>query len=165
MSAEAPVLHIICGKVAAGKSTLANKLADQPRTVLIAEDTWLDRLYGDQMSTLADYVRFSAKLREAMADHVANLLRAGVSVVLDYPANTVETRQWMRTLVEETKVAHQLHLLMPSDEVCLQRLHQRNASGTHPFAVTDEQFHKISKHFAPPTAEEGFHIVHHDAAT
>lgn len=164
MSGDGPVLHIICGKIAAGKSTLARKLAERPRTVLISEDEWLANLFGDQMSTLADYVRFSAKLRTAMAGHVPKLLDVGVSVVLDYPANTIETRQWMKTIVDATKVDHQLHLLMPSDEVCLERLRQRNASGEHPFAATEEQFHRVSKHFVPPAPDEGFNVVHHDVA-
>lgn len=164
MSGDGPILHIICGKIAAGKSTLARKLADQPNTVLIGEDDWLASLFGDQMLTLADYVRFSAKLRTAMAGHVPQLLNAGMSVVLDYPANTIETRQWMKAIVDAARADHQLHLLMPSDEVCLERLRRRNASGEHPFAATEEQFHLVSKHFVPPTPDEGFNVVHHDVA-
>lgn len=165
MSGEDPVLHIICGKIAAGKSTLAKQLADRPGTILISEDQWLAKLYGDQMTTLADYVRFSAKLRDAMTEHVPKLLNAGLSVVLDYPANTVETRQWMRAVLDETGADHQLHLLTPPDAVCLARLRERNARGDHPFAATEEQFHRISKHFVLPTQEEGFNVLHHDVAS
>ncbi len=32
-----PTLHMLCGKIAAGKSTLAASLASAPRTVLIAD--------------------------------------------------------------------------------------------------------------------------------
>lgn len=42
-----PTLHMICGKIAAGKSTLAARLAEADRTVLIAEDDWLGALYAD----------------------------------------------------------------------------------------------------------------------
>jgi predicted kinase len=31
-------LHMLCGKIAAGKSTLARQLADVPFTVLLSED-------------------------------------------------------------------------------------------------------------------------------
>jgi hypothetical protein len=92
MSDGKPVLHLLCGKIASGKSTLAGQLAEELGTVLISEDRWLDGLYGDQMETLRDYVRFAGKLRAMMGPHVAGLLRAGISVVLDFPANTVETR-------------------------------------------------------------------------
>ncbi|MEG2632911.1 MAG: AAA family ATPase, partial [Comamonas sp.] len=39
------VLHMLCGKIAAGKSTLARQLAAAPRTVRINEDDWLSSLY------------------------------------------------------------------------------------------------------------------------
>lgn len=154
-------LHLLCGKIAAGKSTLAAQLAKQDGTVLISEDAWLSALFSDEMSTGADYVRCAAKLRSAMGPHVTALLRAGVSVVLDFPANTVETRAWMRGLFESAQAQHQLHLLDVPDELCLARLHRRNTQGDHAFIATDEQFRQFSKHFAPPSPEEGFDIVRH----
>lgn len=154
-------LHLMCGKIAAGKSTLAAELSQQAGTVLIAEDAWLHALFGDQMGSAQDYVRCSKRLRQIMQPHVEALLNTGVSVVLDFPANTVETRVWLRELVATTRVAHRLHLLEVSDEVCLERLRMRNVSGQHPFRVTEAQFHNISMHFMPPTDEEGFNVVLH----
>ena len=156
-----PTLHLLCGKIAAGKSTLAASLSAADATVLIAEDAWLKALFGAEMSSIQDYVRCSARLREAIAPHVVSLLKAGVSVVLDFPANTVETRVWMRGIVATTDAAHAFHLLDASDDVCLARLHARNAQGEHPFKVTDAQFRQMSKHFVPPTPEEGFNVVAH----
>jgi predicted kinase len=40
-----PMLHLICGKIAAGKSIKANELATEPSTVLIEQDEWLATLY------------------------------------------------------------------------------------------------------------------------
>ena len=51
-----PVLHMLCGKAAAGKSTLARRLADAPATVLISEDVWLARLDKPEMQTVEDYI-------------------------------------------------------------------------------------------------------------
>ena len=45
-------LHMLCGKIAAGKSTLAAELARQPNTVLIAEDFWMTQLYPGEVLTL-----------------------------------------------------------------------------------------------------------------
>ena len=163
MPTEMPTLHMVCGKIASGKSTLIAALAQQPRTILISEDVWLGALFADQMSSPADYVRAAARLREAMAPHVAALLRAGVSVALDFPANTVDTRRWLRDLLEQTQASHALHVLDVPDDVCLERLRARNAEGTHPFKVTDEQFRRISRHYVPPTPEEGFSVVMHKA--
>ncbi len=163
MSAEKPTLHLLCGKIASGKSTLTGKLGSLDGTVVIAEDDWLSALYSDEMSSVSDYVRCAAKLRAIMGPHVAALLNAGVSVVLDFPANTIETRTWMRGILDQTNAAHKLHLLDVPDEVCLARLHARNAHGDHPFAATEEQFRRISRHFVAPTPDEDFNVVRHKA--
>lgn len=158
---DTPVLHMLCGKIAAGKSTLAATLARAPGTVLISEDDWLKALFADEMTTGADYLRCSARLQTAMAPHVAAVLRAGVSVVLDFPANTVAQRRWMRGVVDESGAAHLLHLLDVPDDVCLDRLRARNADGNHPFAATEAQFRRFTAHFAAPTEAEGFVIIRH----
>lgn len=160
---EQATLHLICGKIAAGKSTLARSLANAPGTILIREDAWLSELYGDRMQTLADYVAFSAKLRSALEPHIVDLLRSGLSVVLDFPANTTELRRWMRRLFETAGCAHELHLLDVSDVICKERLRKRNASGAHEFQVSDEQFDRVSRHFQPPTEAEGFQVRVHQA--
>ncbi len=154
-------LHLLCGKIGAGKSTLAKRLAAAPATVLVSEDTWLAAIYPNEIQALADYVRCSGRLRTVMAAHVQALLRAGVSVVLDFPSNTVQTRLWARGVFEGAAAAHRLHLLDVPDAVCKARLRARNASGTHPFETSDAQFDQISSHFVAPTEDEGFHLVRH----
>ena len=161
MPTKTPTLHMVCGKIAAGKSTLAAKLAQNENAFLIKEDDWLAALFADEMKTARDFVRCSTKLRSAIGPHIVSLLNAGLSVVLDFQANTIESRVWMRGLFEETDANHQLHVLVPSDDVCLDRLRTRNADGAHPFTVTEAQFHEISKYFIEPTAEEGFTLVRH----
>lgn len=154
-------LHLLCGKIGAGKSTLAKRLAAAPATVLVSEDAWLAALYPNEIQALADYVRCSGRLRTVMAAHVQALLRAGVSVVLDFPSNTVQTRLWARGVFEGAAAAHRLHLLDVPDAVCKARLRARNASGTHPFETSDAQFDQISSHFVAPSGDEGFHLVRH----
>jgi predicted kinase len=154
-------LHLVCGKIGAGKSTLTQRLADAPATVLISEDTWLAHLYPGEITSVADYVRCVRRLRAALTDHLCALLGAGLSVVLDFPANTPTSRAWMREVFERAGVAHELHYLDVPDVVCKQRLHDRNVAGTHPFAPTDAEFEEITRYFVAPAPEEGFHIVRH----
>lgn len=157
-------LHMICGKIAAGKSTLAAELASRPATILISEDAWLSCLYKDEQKTIGDYGRNSGRLRDAMGDHIVTLLQAGLSVVLDFPANTPASRQWMRSLFERAGVRHRLHFLDQPDDVCKERLHARNAAGTHAFTVTDAEYVQFTAYFVPPTADEGFEVVRYRSA-
>ena len=156
MPAAPPTLHMICGTVAAGKSTLAARLAESPTTILISEDHWTSRLFKDELKTIADYARYSRRLRDAMGPHVVALLKVGLSVVLDFPANTPANRQWMRSLFEAAGAGHRLHFLDVTDDLCRQRMHRRNAGGQHEFAVSDAEFKKIASYFVAPTTAEGF---------
>jgi predicted kinase len=159
-----PTLHMLCGPVAAGKSTLAAELARAPGTLLIAQDAWLAALYPEELRTIADYARLIPRLRAAMGPHVSGLLRAGLSVVLDWPANTRTSRAWMRGIFEAAGAAHRLHWLDVPDELCLARLAARNAGGLHEYQVSPEEFWELRRHFEPPAAAEGFEIRLHPPA-
>lgn len=161
-SFQLPTLYLVCGKVAAGKSTLTQQIAARRNTVLISEDVWLSQLYADEIHTLGDYVRRSGQLRNVLAPHVESLLLGGLSVVLDFPANTLGNRRWMKDIVDSAGVAHELHYLDIPDEVCKMRLRNRNAAGSHPYAPTDAEFDEITRYFVPPSSAEGFNIVRYE---
>ena len=161
ISSLEPTLHLVCGKIAAGKSTLASSLGWIPNTIVVKEDYWLARLYPGEQNSLADYIRNSTRLREAMTAHLIELLRSGMSVVLDFPANTLASRAWMRSLFEEAGCAHRLHYLEVADEICKARLRRRNEAGEHEFKASDEDFDLFTSYFIPPSAEEAFEVVLH----
>lgn len=161
MSNPPPTLHLLCGKIAAGKSTLAKRLAARPGTVLISEDFWNATLFPDELKTIEDYARYSARVRAVLGPHVVSLLKAGLSVVLDFQANTLAVRRWMRTLIGGSGAAHELHFLDVPDEVCKRRLRARNAAGNHPYQASDADYALFTRYFVPPMPDEGFNIVVH----
>ncbi len=91
-----PTLYLLCGKIGSGKSTLVHELASRPATLLISEDHWTSALFADQLKTIEDYGRLSARLRAAMAPHITDILRQDLSVVLDFPANTFGVVEYFR---------------------------------------------------------------------
>src|ERR1700761_1677243 len=117
MKEPTATLYLACGKIAAGKSTLCDELARRPRVVLIREDEWMAHLFRQELRSVADYAEYSQRLRNALTSHVVLLLREGVSVVLDFPANTLKFRRWMRELIDQSGAQHELHFLDVSDEV------------------------------------------------
>jgi predicted kinase len=154
-------LHLFCGRIAAGKSTLARHLASTPGTLRIALDDWMSTLYPTGNQGLEDFVVLTARVRAIMGPHVVALLRLGVSVALDFPANAPRWRDWMRGIVEESGAHHELHLLDVPDTVCRARLQRRNASGAHAYTVDEATYDIFMRHFSPPTAEERFNLVVH----
>ncbi|CAI1642852.1 AAA family ATPase [Serratia plymuthica] len=153
------VLHLMCGKAGSGKSTLANRLSLQPQTLLIVEDSWLATLYEQQMAGLQDYVRYSARLRQALSEHIVQLLHHGLSVVLDFPMNTPDRRLWARQLADAAGVGHCLHFLDVSDVQCKSRIKLRNEQGDHPFELSEETFDLLTHYFVSPSEEERLTMV------
>ena len=98
-----PTLHLMCGKIASGKSTLAKTLAASHSALLLSEDHWLATLYPGEIHSVADYLRCVQRLRGVLGPLVIDTLKVGVAVVLDFPANTVADRQWLRALADQAQ--------------------------------------------------------------
>ncbi|EME8469344.1 ATP-binding protein [Morganella morganii] len=147
-------LHFLCGKIASGKSTLAQQLVRGQQAVLLSEDTWLAALYPGQITQLADYIEKSRLLKSALELHLVTLLQKGITLVLDFPANTPEQRQWLKGLAEQAGCSYCCHVLNVSDEECKRRLAARNLSGENPFTTSAEQFDLITAHFSYPSEEK-----------
>lgn len=152
-------LYFFCGKMGAGKSTRARRLAEAEKAVLISEDEWLEMLYPEQIRTLDDYLHYSARLRPVVGMHVKNLLRKGVTVVLDFPANTARQRAWFKCLYEDSGVEGKLLYLKVSDAICLKRLRKLRAEQPDRQPFDNEQlFQQVTQYFREPAPSEGFNI-------
>jgi predicted kinase len=159
---DKPTLHFFCGKAGAGKTTLAARLAVEHRAVLLSEDIWLARLFGDEMKTFDDYIRLSRKLRSVIGPLCVDLLHSGQSLVLDFQANTQAGRRWFRSVFEQAGAAHVLHVVDASNELCLARIARRNVErpeGSH--HLTEADFEHVTSYFQLPAPEEGFNVQVH----
>ena len=151
--------HFFCGKMAAGKSTLALKLSQQKNTILIVEDIWLSKLFPDEIIDIQSYIKYSARLKPIISEHILNLLNIGISVVLDFPANTVNQREWFTKIIHESQAKHTLHYVNTSDDTCLKQLEIRNRNKLAGTAFTsNEEFYEISQYFQEPATSENFII-------
>jgi predicted kinase len=158
-------LIFVCGKMAAGKSTLARALAQRDDAVLLVQDDLLDALFPGEITDIPGFVKYSSRLRNALAPHVCALLSKGLSVVLDFPANTRPQRAWFRELFERVKVEHELHWVDASDALCKSQLRERSKDlpPGDPW-TTDAEFEAVTAYFQPPSQDEGFIVVRHERA-
>ena len=154
-------LHFICGRAGAGKTTLARQLARELPAVCICEDEWLCRV-APPISNLEDYLTSSSRVRAALGPHIVDLLKLGVSVVIDFAGNTPRSRAWVRSLFESAGAAHVLHYIDVDEETCRRRVHERNdrePEGIFFGVVTDQQLVEVNRYFTPPAIEEGFNVL------
>jgi predicted kinase len=158
-------LIFMCGKMAAGKSTLARELAEQENAVLLVQDELLDSLFPGEITDIPGFVKCSSRLKNALGPHICALLSKGISVVLDFPGNTRAQRAWFRELFERANAEHELNYVDASDALCKRQLKERSedlSAGT-PWA-TDAEFEAITVYFQPPSEEERFNVVRHERA-
>jgi hypothetical protein len=112
-----------------------------------------------QIETFGDFRKHARRLRAVIGPHVIDLLRLGVSVVLDSPPTH-------RSLFETAKAEHELHVIEATDELCKARLRKRNETmpeGLYFGHVSEDIFDPVTSLLAPPSQAEGFNVVRHRA--
>jgi predicted kinase len=70
-------VYFMCGNMAAGKSTYARELARTKNAALLIQDEFLDTLYAGEIRSIQDFVKCSARLRDALSLHIQDLLTRG----------------------------------------------------------------------------------------
>ena len=161
MSTSAKLIFL-CGKMAAGKSTLARNLASRENAILFVQDDLLESLFPGEITDIHAFVRCYSRLKNALAPHICALLSKGISVVIDFAAATKAQRGWFRELIDRTDAPHELHFLDVSDDLCKSQLRDRSKglrAGT-PW-TTDADFEIVNAYFQPPSEDEKFNVVRH----
>lgn len=156
-------LMFLCGKMAAGKSTLARDLAVRENAVLLVQDDFLNALFPGEITDIPAFVDRYTRLKNALTPPICALLSKRISVVLDFAAATKTQREWFRELIERTHVEHELHFVDAPDAVCKTQLRDRSSdlpAGTR--WTTEEEFEAINAYFQPPSEDENFKVVRHD---
>lgn len=154
------VLTFFSGKMGAGKTTRAREVARSSNAVLISEDEWLEALYPRVITSLDDYLKYSARLRPQMKKLVQSILTAGTDVVMDFPANTPAQRHWFKEVFSEIQAPHNLVFIDAPDDVCKAQIAKRRTEQPER-AVTDTvaMFEQVTRHFVPPAVNEGFNTT------
>ncbi len=143
-------LLLTCGLPAAGKTTLARRLAAERSALRLTQDEWLIALGSSP---------WDASTRERV-DHelwglAQEVLRLGLSVVLDFGLWARVERDEMRSVARDLGVGVELHYLdVPTDELWL-RIQARNLAppwSNYPIGRSD--FDEWLRLFQAPDAAE-----------
>ncbi|MBI1424759.1 MAG: AAA family ATPase [Gammaproteobacteria bacterium] len=152
-------LILFSGKMGAGKSTKSRQVSQERNAVLISEDEWLSRLYPNKITSFDDYLHYSSLLKPLVKSHVLAILKTGTSVVMDFPANTVNQRKWFKELITEAAAPNELIYLNVSNDVCLRQIAKRRLEQPERASYdTESMFIEVTRHFQEPEKSEGFNL-------
>jgi predicted kinase len=115
-------LLLTCGLPGAGKTALALELAVDRRAVRLTKDEWLWALGASPWDRPA-----SERVEHQLWELAQDLLRRGVSVVLDFGLWARSERDEMRTAARALGVGVELHHLDAPAEELWRRIQERNS--------------------------------------
>ena len=152
-------LIFFCGKMGSGKSTKSQEIAKEMGAILLSEDEWLATIYPDEINDFDSYLTYSSRIKPLLKTHVQNILNTGVSVVMDFPANTKNQRQWFKEIYSVYDIPHKSVYLKARNELCLNQISQRRITNPERERFdTEEVFHQATSYFQPPSDNELFNI-------
>jgi predicted kinase len=145
-----PVLLLMVGLPAAGKTTRARTLASTHRAIRLTPDDWMIPLFVDSM---ADGKRFVLEGR--LISVAVQALRLGVSVVLDFGLWGRDERSALRWLARANGAACQVVYLPVDKDVQLARVARRQATEPHrTFLMSEADVDQWREQFEVPDAAE-----------
>jgi predicted kinase len=143
-------LLLTCGLPASGKTTLARQLATNRKALRLTQDEWLIALGSSP---------WDASTREKVDRELWRLaqevLRLGLSVVLDFGLWARIERDEMRSVARKIGVGVELHYLdVPPDELW-RRIDARNrVSPWNRYPISRADFDEWRRVFEPPDTAE-----------
>ena len=139
---------------------MARQVVSKHGAVLLSEDEWLAAHFPSLVNDFKDYISYSNLIKPFIKQHVVSLLRLGVNVVMDFPANTMKQRSWFLRVCAEAECPHEMHYLDISDAQCLAQIGQRRKQQPERAQFdTEAMFHLVSGYFEAPALDEELNIV------
>ena len=156
-----PLIHLICGSTAAGKTTYARTLADRIGAVHFSIDQWMGSLFWadavmplDPAWAMERVERCNALIWAIAAQTAAR----GTPVILDLGLGQKAVRTHLATRAAGAGLGVQLHFLdVPADERWRRaQARETTPADAHrlPFAITREMFDYVEGIWEPPSEAE-----------
>ncbi len=157
--AKQPTIHMLCGFICSGKTTLARKLERELEAITFCQDEWMPRLLGQEHSDQCGLI-YAPKVSALISRTYEQLLKLKIDIILDDGFWSKSERDRVRKRAAELGAKSKLYFLDCPKDVLTQRLQERNAEPKPDSVVVSEAKFKISwKYFQPPGAEEEFELV------
>lgn len=148
---------LLCGKVAAGKSTYANRLAQQKRAVILSADDLVVRM-RTKCEGPAALQQLEAQIRDYFLTLLQPLLQADVTVIIDHGHWVRSSRKQVISYCRENHLPLRLICVECKKEIRRQRLRKRNeqvlARKSCAYVISEDKLDRFDSWFEDFDEEE-----------
>lgn len=147
-----PYLFIMIGISASGKSTIANRIAEREKCVIVSSDAIRGEIcdggVSDQSKNNEVFKIFHRRIKENLEN--------GNNVIADATNITIKSRAAILEAVKEIDCYTVAYVVSKKVENCI----KDNVSDQRQYPVPEEVIYKQMNKYQPPTYEEAFdHII------
>ncbi|MBQ9151747.1 MAG: ATP-binding protein [Clostridia bacterium] len=151
-----PKIILLCGKLCAGKTTYARRLAPELGAVILSVDEIMLSLFGQHLGD--DHDRVAALTRDYLYRKSLEILDSGIPVILDWGFWTRDDRMATRAFYESRGLSCELHYIDVSRDGWEANIAARNAlveaDPTAAYYVDENLLRKLEGRFQPPDEDE-----------
>jgi predicted kinase len=148
-----PKVILLCGKLCAGKTTYAVRLAKELPAVHLSADALMLRLFPEPLG--AAYDKLLARAQQYLLAQASALVKAGMCVILEGDAWRRDARAAASEFFAAEGVAFEWHYLPVDAKTQRDRAARRNREGKPEAYYVDENLlEKCRTRFEEPSREE-----------
>lgn len=146
-------IHLLCGKVCAGKSTYAKKLHEENNGIILSCDDLVLSIFDECLGSKHDEV--IKKCKEYLYNLAIDIAQSGYNVILDMGFWSKIERDTIKSRFEGLNIHTKLHYVYVDDKTQLSQINKRNSNLTgNCYYIDDAILKKCNSIFEPPTFEE-----------
>ncbi len=155
---NAPKVILLCGKIAAGKTFYARRLASETCAVILSCDELMLTLFPLPAGAGELHDLYAGRVQKYLFRKSLDLLASGCSVILDWGFWTKTSRDEARAFFRDCGIPCELHYIDVSDEQWEANIRRRNRAveeGRESAYFMDEGLrNKLAERFVPPESDE-----------
>ncbi len=152
---------MICGRLCSGKSTLAKKLSQERRAIILSCDEISLMLFPEGLG--CDHDAMTEKIKRYLLSKATEILSTGTDVILEWGFWTYASRKETRAYFEALGYECELYYLCVDEAEWARRIEARNkdikSGQLNEYYVDAGLLSKANSLFEEPTADEGYTII------
>jgi len=121
---QGPLLHLICGLPGAGKTTLANKIAQETGAIRFCPDDWIKNIWKEKAET--DGNSYRENVEQLQWELAKNLLGNNIDVIIEWGTWGQSEREKLRDEARAIGAKVKFYYLDVPREVLRVRMLERN---------------------------------------